>query len=100
MLFSHALMMLLFYDLCSKFCRFQTLYSMVKSWKVTGQANENTIDRVCTGRELRVRFLSQAGALSAAFLHHYVLIEKEWGASGDGAGRPEASVQSPCMGRG
>jgi hypothetical protein len=74
MLFSRALMMLLFYDLCSKFCRFQTLYSMVKSWKVTGQANENTIDRVCTAVNYACVFYpKQALCLQRSFITTYLL---------------------------
>ena len=36
-LFFQALFMLLAYDILSALCRFQTIYSMVRGWKVDQQ---------------------------------------------------------------
>jgi hypothetical protein len=74
MLFSHALMMLLFYDFCSRICRFQTLYSMVKRWKITGRTNEDAIDRVTTAVNYACVFYpKQALCLQRSFVTTYLL---------------------------
>jgi hypothetical protein len=46
-LFLRALLMLFAYDVLNNMCRFQTLYSMVRRWKVGGDSDPNTINRVC-----------------------------------------------------
>ena len=38
-LFFQALFMLLAYDILSALCSFQTIYSMVRGWKVNGKAD-------------------------------------------------------------
>lgn len=47
-LFLQALFMFLAYDILSVLCRFQTIYSMVRGWKVNGKADgSDVVDRVC-----------------------------------------------------
>jgi hypothetical protein len=49
MLFIRALLTLFAYDVMSTFCRFETIYSMVRNWTVTGcPFGEDTINQVCT----------------------------------------------------
>ena len=74
MLFLRALLMLLCYDVCSNVCRFRTLHSMVKRWKVSGQANEDTIGRVCTAMNYACVFYpKQALCLQRSFVTTYLL---------------------------
>ena len=74
MLLFRALLMLLFYDVCSKVCCFKTLYSMVKSWKAVGQANEDTIDHVCKAVNYACVFYpKQALCLQRSFVTTYLL---------------------------
>jgi Transglutaminase-like superfamily len=74
MLFSRALIMLLFYDLCSRVCRFQTLHAMVKGWKISGQAQEDAIDRVCTAVNYACVFYpKQVLCLQRSFITTYLL---------------------------
>jgi hypothetical protein len=48
MLFIRALLTLLAYDVLSTFCRFETIYSMVKDWGVASSpAGQDTINCVC-----------------------------------------------------
>jgi hypothetical protein len=48
-LFFQALLVLLVYDILSALCRFQTIHSMVKGWKVNRKNTEpDIIDRVCS----------------------------------------------------
>ena len=48
MLFFQALLMLLAYDILNALCRFQTIYSMVRGWKVSSKADgSDMVDRVC-----------------------------------------------------
>ena len=49
MLFMRALLTLFAYDVLSTFCRFETIYSMVKGWTVasTPPSGQDTINRVC-----------------------------------------------------
>jgi hypothetical protein len=48
MLLTRALFVLFIYDVLSAFCRFETIYSMVKRWKIRSPSGENIIERVCT----------------------------------------------------
>ena len=74
MLLFRALLMLLFYDVFSKVCRFKSLYSMVKSWKAVGPANEDTIDHVCTAVNYACVFYpKQALCLQRSFVTTYLL---------------------------
>ena len=48
MLFFRALLTLFAYDLLNTFCRFETIYSMVKGWTVArAPSDQDTINRVC-----------------------------------------------------
>lgn len=48
MLFVRALLTLFAYDVLSIFCRFETIYCMVKRWRVANVApGQDTINRVC-----------------------------------------------------
>src|SRR5271154_5458195 len=40
MLFIRALLTLFAYDVLSTFCRFETIYSMVKDWRVAGEPSD------------------------------------------------------------
>ncbi len=74
LLFTCALVMLLFYDICSTVCRFQTVYSMIKGWKVTGQAQSDTVDRVCTAVNYACVFYpKRALCLQRSFVTTYLL---------------------------
>jgi hypothetical protein len=47
-LFFRALFMLLAYDILNAICRFQTLHSMVRNWKVQSKTDgAGIIDKVC-----------------------------------------------------
>ena len=73
-LFVHALFMLLAYDLLGAVCRFQTLYAMVKRWKVGGRAKPDTVDRVCTAVNYAcVWYPKQALCLQRSFVTTYLL---------------------------
>lgn len=74
-LFFQALFMLLAYDVLSILCRFQTLYSMVKGWRVTGKpAGSEIVDRVCIGVNYAcVWYPKQALCLQRSFVTTYLL---------------------------
>jgi Transglutaminase-like superfamily len=74
-LFLRALFMLFAYDILSLLCGFQTLYSMVKSWKVTGQAaDSDVIDRVCTAVNYAcIWYPKQALCLQRSFVTTYLI---------------------------
>jgi prolyl oligopeptidase len=77
MLFSQALLTLLVYDVLSTFCRFETIYSMVKGWTVAsaspGRTND-TIDRVCRAVNLAcIWYPKQSLCLQRSFLTTYLL---------------------------
>jgi len=74
-LFFQALFMLLIYDVLRLLCRFQTLYSMVKGWKVTGKAaNSDIIDRVSMAVNYAcVCYPKQALCLQRSFVTTYLL---------------------------
>ncbi len=74
-LFFQALFMLLAYDVLSAVCRFQTLHSMVKGWKVTGNpADSETIDRICMAVNYAcVWYPKQALCLQRSFVTTYLL---------------------------
>lgn len=74
-LFIQALFILSAYDVVSVLCRFRTLYSMVKGWKVTGKApGSNTVDRVCTAVNYAcVWYPKQALCLQRSFVTTYLL---------------------------
>src|SRR5258708_6667283 len=67
--------MLLAYDVLSSLCRFQTLYTMVKDWKVAGKSRgPDMIDRVCTAVNYAcVWYPKQALCLQRSFVTTYIL---------------------------
>jgi Transglutaminase-like superfamily len=74
-LFLQALFMLLAYDIMSAFCRFQTIYSMVRGWRVNRKpAGSNVIDRACTAVNYAcVWYPKQALCLQRSFVTTYLL---------------------------
>jgi hypothetical protein len=74
-LFFQALFMLLAYDVLNVLCRFQTLYSMVKGWNVTGRpAQWDITDRVCTAVNYAcVWYPKRALCLQRSFVTTYLL---------------------------
>jgi len=75
MLFFQAILALLTYDVLSTVCRFNTLYSMVKRWKVApSAADSDTIDRVCTAVNYAcIWYPKQALCLQRSFVTTYLL---------------------------
>ena len=75
MLFFRAIFALLTYDVLSAVCRFETLYSMVKVWKVARErAGQNAIDRVCTAVNYAcIWYPKQALCLQRSFVTTYLL---------------------------
>jgi len=67
--------MLFAYDILSLLCRFQTLYSIVKGWKVTGKAaDSDIIGRVCTAVNYAcIWYPKQALCLQRSFVTTYLL---------------------------
>ena len=74
-LFFQALFVLLAFDVLSMFCGFQTLYPMVKGWKVTGNAaRSDVINRVSTAVNYAcVWYPKQALCLQRSFVTTYLL---------------------------
>jgi Transglutaminase-like superfamily len=74
-MFFQALFMLLAYDILRLLCRFQTLYSRVKGWKVTGKATDSdVIDRVCMAVDYAcIWYPKQALCLQRSFVTTYLL---------------------------
>jgi hypothetical protein len=74
-LFVQSLFMLLAYDILSALCRFQTIYSMVKGWKVNCRSTEsNVIHRVCTAVNYAcIWYPKQALCLQRSFVTTYLL---------------------------
>ena len=74
-LFFQALFMLLAYDALNVVCRFQTLYSMVRGWKVSGRpARFDTLDEICTAvNHACVWYPKQALCLQRSFVTTYLL---------------------------
>jgi hypothetical protein len=70
-----ALFMLLVYDILSALCRFQTIYSTMRSWKVNRKTDApDVIDRVCTAVNYAcVWYPKQALCLQRAFVTTYLL---------------------------
>jgi hypothetical protein len=73
--FFKALFILLAYDTLRRFCRFQTLYSMVKGWKVTGKpADSDITDRVCRAVNYAcIWYPKQVLCLQRSFVTTYLL---------------------------
>ncbi len=74
-LFFQALFMLLAYDILSALCSFQTIYSMVRGWKVNGKADgSDIVDRVCMAVNYAcVWYPKQALCLQRSFVTTYLL---------------------------
>jgi Transglutaminase-like superfamily len=74
-LFFQALLGLLAYDILSNLCRFQTVYSMVKGWKVNSKTNRSgIIARVCVAVNYAcVWYPKQALCLQRSFVTTYLL---------------------------
>ena len=74
-LFFRALLILLAYDILSVLCRFKTIYSLVKGWKVNSNpAESNLIDRVCMAVNYAcVWYPKQALCLQRSFVTTYLL---------------------------
>ena len=74
-LFFQALCMLLAYDILSALCRFQTIYSMVRGWKVNSKTDRpGIIDRVCIAVNYAcVWYPKQALCLQRSFVTTYLL---------------------------
>lgn len=74
-LFFQALCILLAYDILSALCRFQTIYSMVKGWKVKSKSDESDIiDRVCMAVNYAcIWYPKQALCLQRSFVTTYLL---------------------------
>ncbi len=74
-LFVEALAALLVYDILSVVCPFQSLYRMVKGWKVVQRTNQSpVIDHVCTAVNYAcVWYPKQALCLQRSFVTTYLL---------------------------
>jgi Transglutaminase-like superfamily len=74
-LFFQALFMLLAYDVLSTLYRFQTIYSMVRGWKVNGPADgSDVVDRVCMAVNYAcVWYPKHALCLQRSFVTTYLL---------------------------
>jgi hypothetical protein len=75
MLFFRALLALCFYDLLGAFCRFETMYMMVKRWKLADiPAKQNGVDRVCAAVNYAcIWYPKQALCLQRSFVTTYLL---------------------------
>jgi hypothetical protein len=75
MLFIRALLTLFVYDLLSTFCRFETIYSTVKSWTVArAPSGQDTLDRVCMAVNYAcIWYPKQALCLQRSFVTTYLL---------------------------
>jgi hypothetical protein len=75
MLFLRAVLQLLAYDVLSAGCSFNTIYSMVKNWKlVSGPADSEVIDRVCNAVNYAcIWYPKQALCLQRSFVTTYLL---------------------------
>ena len=75
MLFSRALLALFAYDVLSTFCRFETIYSMVKDWKVASAVSgQDAINRVCQAVNYAcIWYPKQALCLQRSFVTTYLL---------------------------
>lgn len=74
-LFFRALFTLFAYDVLSTFCRFETIYTIVKHWKVgRNPANQDILDRVCQAVNYAcIWYPKQALCLQRSFVTTYLL---------------------------
>jgi transglutaminase superfamily protein len=77
MLFIRALLALFAYDAISTFCRFESIYSMVKSWRVaSAPSSQETVSRVCIAVNYACTWYpKQALCLQRSFVTTYLLRE-------------------------
>ena len=75
MLFIRAWFALLAYEVLSAFCRFETIYSMVKDWKVASTpSGQDIIDRVCKAVNYAcIWYPKQVLCLRRSFVTTYLL---------------------------
>jgi hypothetical protein len=75
MLFFQALFLLLAYDILSALCRFQTIYSMVRGWKVKSKSGgSDIIDQVSMAVNYAcICYPKQALCLQRSFVTAYLL---------------------------
>jgi len=75
MLFFQALFLLLAYDILSALCRFQTIYSMVRGWKVKSKSGgSDIIDQVSMAVNYAcIWYPKQALCLQRSFVTAYLL---------------------------
>lgn len=75
MLFIRALLTLFAYDVLNTFCRFETIYSMVKHWMVaSAPPGQNTINRVSMAVNYAcIWYPKQALCLQRSFVTTYLL---------------------------
>jgi len=75
MLFFRAMFVLFFYDALSAICRFETVYSKVKRWKVARRTvNSDTIDRVLGAVNYAcICYPKQVLCLQRSFVSTYLL---------------------------
>jgi len=75
MLFCRAIFTLLAYDVLSTVCRFNTLYLMIKRWKVALRPTDSaTIERVCIAVNYAcIWYPKQALCLQRSFVTTYLL---------------------------
>jgi hypothetical protein len=74
-LFFRALFTLFAYDVLSSFCRFETIYRMVKRWRVArNPGDQGTLARVCTAVNYAcIWYPKQALCLQRSFVTTYLL---------------------------
>jgi hypothetical protein len=74
-LFFQALFLLLAYDILRALCRFQTIYTLVRGWKVNNKTEgSDTIDRACTAVNYAcIWYPKQALCLQRSFVTTYLL---------------------------
>ena len=75
MLFIRALLTLFAYDVLSTFCCFETIYSMVKDWRVASAAyGQDTINHVCRAVNYAcIWYPKQSLCLQRSFVTTYLL---------------------------
>ena len=74
-LFFQSLFILMAYDILSALCRFQTIYSIVRGWKVNSKIGATgIIERVCTAVNYAcIWYPKQALCLQRSFVTTYLL---------------------------
>ena len=73
-LFLRALSALLTYDVLAAACHFRTIHAIVSRWSITGRANLDTVDRVCTAVNYAcIWYPKQTLCLQRSFVTTYLL---------------------------